>query len=403
MATRLSDPRIQVEGADGRPLAGAKLYTYDTGTSTPKPTYTDAALSVPHANPIIADAAGRFPAIFLTTGTYKTELRDANEVVIATDDPVDGAPEVVALGTLDNVEPAVFNSRFTIWQRGTSIAIPANSSAVTAIYGPDGWAMETGPLQACTISRQTGMTPDAQFCARFQRDSGQTGTAALTPQQWLETHILSQFIGRQVTLSADIRVGSNFSGTLQMYVAVGTGTEGRRPRAGSFTSESAVTPLGVLSVTTSAQRIVQSGAVTIPAGTTQGAVLFRWVPSGTAGANDFFEVGRVVLAPSPGMDPPMTTDMYDLQRAQRWYALPRSHFRGRNETGATPAFTVPMYFPVTMRAVPGVTAGTVVSTAGFSARAAAQITASSCSVDLTANAGPVNLTDVTDWVADARL
>lgn len=91
MATRLSDPRIQVEGADGRPLSGAKLYTYVTGTSTPKPTYSDAALTVLHTNPVEANAAGRFPAIFLTTGDYKTELRDANDVVIATDDPVEGA------------------------------------------------------------------------------------------------------------------------------------------------------------------------------------------------------------------------------------------------------------------------------------------------------------------------
>jgi hypothetical protein len=402
MATRLSDPRIQVEGADGRPLAGAKLYTYETGTSTPKPTYSDAALSVLHTNPVEADAAGRFPAIFLTTGTYKTELRDSADVVIATDDPIDGAPEVVTLSTLDNVEPAIFNSRFTIWQRGTSVAIPALTSAVASIYGPDGWAMETGNVQACTISRQTGITSDSLFCARFQRDSGQTGVQALTPQQWLETSILSQFIGRQVTLSADIRVGNTFSGTLQLALYVGTGAEGRRPRAGTFTSET-VLIAPVIAPTTSTQRFSFTSAVVVPAGTTQGAVAFRWVPSGTAGANDYFEVGRVVLAPSPGMDPPMTTDMYNLMRAQRWYSLPRSHFRGRNESGATPAFAVPMHFPVTMRAVPGVTASAAVTTTGISARNSANITASSCTVELTASAGPVNLTDVADWIADARL
>lgn len=94
MATRLLLPRSQTVGADGRPLVGAKLYTWESGTSTPKPVYSDAGLTIPHDNPVEADNAGRFPAMFMAVGDYKTELRDANDAVIATDDPVDGAPAV---------------------------------------------------------------------------------------------------------------------------------------------------------------------------------------------------------------------------------------------------------------------------------------------------------------------
>lgn len=77
-------------GADGRPLSGAKLYTYETGTSTPKSVYTTAALSVAHANPVVADSAGRWPAMFLASGEYRTVLADSSGVVIATDDNVTG-------------------------------------------------------------------------------------------------------------------------------------------------------------------------------------------------------------------------------------------------------------------------------------------------------------------------
>lgn len=91
MTKRLLLPRSQAVGLDGRPLAGAKLYTFVTGTSTPKAVFTDAGLSVPHANPVIADAAGRFPAMFLGLGDYRTVLTDAADATIATDDPVEGA------------------------------------------------------------------------------------------------------------------------------------------------------------------------------------------------------------------------------------------------------------------------------------------------------------------------
>ena len=93
MTKRLLLPRSQVVGLDGRPLAGAKLYTYETGTATPKSVFTDAALTVPHANPVIADSAGRFPAMFLAVGDYRTILTDAADVTISTDDPVEGQVE----------------------------------------------------------------------------------------------------------------------------------------------------------------------------------------------------------------------------------------------------------------------------------------------------------------------
>jgi urocanate hydratase len=62
-----------------------------TGTSTPKVTFSDAGLTVPNANPIVADSAGVFGDIFPEGGLYRLILEDANGNVLFTADDVDGA------------------------------------------------------------------------------------------------------------------------------------------------------------------------------------------------------------------------------------------------------------------------------------------------------------------------
>jgi hypothetical protein len=58
-------------------LTGGKLYSYAAGTVTPQATYTTAAGTIAHANPIILDSAGRVATgeIWLTAGSnYKFVL-----------------------------------------------------------------------------------------------------------------------------------------------------------------------------------------------------------------------------------------------------------------------------------------------------------------------------------------
>lgn len=77
---------------DGLPAAGYKLHTYDSGTTTPKTTYTDQAGLSANANPIVLDAAGRC-ALWLGSGEYTFVLKDAADAVtIWTRDDVAGVP-----------------------------------------------------------------------------------------------------------------------------------------------------------------------------------------------------------------------------------------------------------------------------------------------------------------------
>lgn len=79
---------LQYFDNSGNVLSGGLLYTYAPGTTTPKTTYTDENLSVPNANPIVLDSAGRC-VIFLADGEeYKFVLQTSAGVVIKTVDEV---------------------------------------------------------------------------------------------------------------------------------------------------------------------------------------------------------------------------------------------------------------------------------------------------------------------------
>lgn len=56
------------------PLVGGKLWTYAAGTSNPKPTYQDAAGTIPNTNPITLDSSGS--ALIFWDGAYKIVLKD---------------------------------------------------------------------------------------------------------------------------------------------------------------------------------------------------------------------------------------------------------------------------------------------------------------------------------------
>lgn len=76
--------------ANGENLSGAKWFFYQTGTLTPQSVFTTAALSTAHLNPVVADAAGKFPAIYFdTTKQYRGILRTADEATVIYDlDPI---------------------------------------------------------------------------------------------------------------------------------------------------------------------------------------------------------------------------------------------------------------------------------------------------------------------------
>ena len=86
--TMLFTPRFQAEDANGLPYSGAKLYFYQSGTTTPITVYQDAAKATPHANPVVADSAGNFAESVVDTDPFKVVLKTSADVTLETIDAI---------------------------------------------------------------------------------------------------------------------------------------------------------------------------------------------------------------------------------------------------------------------------------------------------------------------------
>ncbi len=157
--------------------------------------------------------------------------------------------------------------------------------------------MPTSANQACTVSRQTVSDstnlPNIQYAARIQRNSGQTGTSNLNPSTSVESANSIPFAGKAVTLSFYARAGANYSATsnaLPVILVSGIGTD-QNVQSG-LTSQTTVAS-GTVTLTTSWQRFVITGTVGSTA--TQLAMFWTFTPTGTAGANDWFEITGVQI------------------------------------------------------------------------------------------------------------
>lgn len=73
-------PKFRVVDRNGAPLASGKVYTYVTGTETPKATYTTAAATTPNDNPTVLDARGEASIYF--DGDYKVIVKNSDGAVV---------------------------------------------------------------------------------------------------------------------------------------------------------------------------------------------------------------------------------------------------------------------------------------------------------------------------------
>lgn len=248
------------------------------------------------------------------------------------------------------------NGADQVWQRGGGNFV----AGASAVFGPDRWQLyRTGFVAGATGSRQTG--DKAQYCTRIQRDNGNASTANIEFAQALESIDSIPCRGQRLTLRFRARCGALFSAAsslLNVRVNTGTGTD-ERPY--SFTGGANAINQNV-TLTTAWQEFVLVTAAVIPNTATQLGVLFAFVPVGTAGASDYFEIEERSL--QVGIMPtgrfPYRTYQEELANAQRF--LPciaatgaNSHF-GSGHWYSTTAAQIFVRFPVRARIAPtGVT------------------------------------------------
>lgn len=109
MATCGLYPIIQFFNSSGAVNAGGSVYTYLTGTTTPKTAYTTQAGSVAHANPIQLDSNGRpsvsstvTPIWLSTDAEYTLKVMDSLGALLYTLDNVSGILDPLADGFTHN-------------------------------------------------------------------------------------------------------------------------------------------------------------------------------------------------------------------------------------------------------------------------------------------------------------
>lgn len=131
---------------DGTPLASGLLYTYDTGTTTPRTSYEDQAGASPNTNPIVLDAAGRCN-LWLTSGVeYRLVLKRSDASTVFTRDDVMGAQEP---GGSSNYVQFNVGGVFTgdadfQWSASTNVMTLGSVATPATIKGTAGTASEAG-------------------------------------------------------------------------------------------------------------------------------------------------------------------------------------------------------------------------------------------------------------------
>jgi hypothetical protein len=187
----------------------------------------------------------------------------------------------------------VINGAFDIAQRGTSVSVPASTNTATL----DRFQLNVGANGASTVSQQatadTTNLPNIRYCARVQRNSGQTGTTEMFFATSMETSQSIAYAGQAVTVSFYARKGADYSSAssaLKVTLRSGTGTD---QNVYGYTGGASPINGSTKTLTTTWQRFEATG--TVAATATELAVYFHNTPVGTAGANDYYEVTGVQL------------------------------------------------------------------------------------------------------------
>jgi len=254
-------------------------------------------------------------------------------------------------GPLAGFRNFIINGNMAVSQRGTSF-----TSINT--YTIDRWRTFGGPI-TFTVTQTDSLATysPSRYAIRFARDSGATQTNDSGIAQGIETQNSYALRGKKVTISFRARCGANYSASssnLLVRVFTGTGTDENPVGMTGLSQEIGSN----VTLTTSLQSFSVTG--TLSSSFTQATLTFSYTPTGTAGANDWFEVTDVQLEIGDRATPfERRSYGQELALCQRYYEISAtnspgtgaSHWSGR-VTGSTYARQAVSY-KVTKRAIPG--------------------------------------------------
>jgi hypothetical protein len=244
----------------------------------------------------------------------------------------------------------ILNSNFSVAQRGTTFAAPTTNS-----YTLDRFIWQSSSVASKTVSQQSSGLTGIQYSMRVARDSGNTNTAANYIGYSFETIDSYRFAGQTVTFSFYAKAGANYSPTsslLGLRLSSGTGTNQNYLSAG-FTGNVNIVDT-TQAITTTWTRYSFTGTVGSTA--TQIGFFLSSTPTGTAGANDWFEVTglQLEIAGSASAYSPNTSNYaLELAACQRYYfrfgGLSAYQNFGQGYADQTTTAIIQVPIPTTMR------------------------------------------------------
>ena len=295
--------------------------------------------------------------VYFPAGTYIiTSLTNTSQVLFFGDNAKMSGYTINQIGdTLASsgmLGQAIINGNFDVWQRGTSFV--ASTS-----YTADRWQGFRGALATgMTVSRQLAGLNGSQYCSRVQRDSGNTSTNTLNFGQAIETNNSILLRGQKITLSFYARAGANFSAASN-YLVAGIGQ--RTVVDENITAYSGTTDSINVVLTTSWQKFTLTTSAIVDVSINTIKAIFAHVPTGTAGAADYFELAQVQLCAGDVALPFQPKSFEDELRAcqRHYYRMSASDASGNSyprlasgmcNTATQAQIIIP--FPVKMRSIP---------------------------------------------------
>lgn len=190
----------------------------------------------------------------------------------------------------------IINGDMRIWQRGSSIT--ASTSLGATVYTADRWFVSQLTAQSsCTVTQQsTGLNGSSVWGVRVQKASSSSGSSTNILGQIIEYTNMWDLWGQSVTLSFKAKCGANYSATGNALIArIATNTIADQSSSGlvngTWTNYYNVDNTFTLTTT------YQTFKCTVPIGSGTGNIglMFLSNTSGTAGANDWFEITDVQI------------------------------------------------------------------------------------------------------------
>ncbi len=241
----------------------------------------------------------------------------------------------------------IINGSFQIAQRTTGSS-PTPSAGVTVYPSLDRWFIaQTGTTAQLFLGQTTPQTTGVFKAGYFGRTSGQTNAPNyIFMGQQIESFNVYDLRGKTATVSFNVFRGANAPTNLSICARFGTTADQPSSNGlnGSWTGWSEATP-SLLSVNTTATSYTYNFSV--PSNASELMVLVYYVPTGTAGANEWFAFENFQLESGSTATPfeqrPIGTE---LALCQRYYqVLPQLYINNVSH-----AITV--YYKTSMRTPP---------------------------------------------------